>query len=174
MSFDVAMASALSLPTAALADTIADPPQIGSRIAEAETLIRMLLCTEGTDDVVHARLEASVDECVDMWTPTVHTTTRFDLAAVLADHDDAIGDVSLSITESAASRSRALLAWQAAGRFERPAFLDDDHLLEPNGAVVRLAGATSVSFTPGGRALRIRCYYDRLSLIEQMMAPIQT
>ena len=62
----------------------------------------------------------------------------------------------------------ALLLWLATGRFSRPAFFDDEHLIEPTGAVIRVAGATSVSFNAGRRADRIRCYYDRLSVIEQM------
>lgn len=171
-SIDIAATTTVELPLTALAETIGDAADGHPRAVAAESLMRILLCDEAGDDVAIARLEAALDEYVDVWTPALHTSSRFELTSVMVDLDDAIGNVSIAITESASNRSSALLAWQATGRFERPAFLDDDHLLEPNGAVIRLAGATSVSFGPEGRAVRIRCYYDRLSLVEQMMSSI--
>lgn len=147
------------------------PTDDDARIVGAEGVVRILLGDGEADDVAIPRLEADVDEYVDVWTPTLHTTTRFELIAALAEIDDVISDVVLTITETVATPSGALMTWQATGRFARPAFFDDDHLLEPNGAVVHVAGATSVSFTAAGRAERIRCYYDRLGLIEQLLAP---
>lgn len=170
MSIDIATATAMASPPRSI-DAIGGSVERGLHIADAERLIRTLLCGIGADEMAAAALEAAVDEYVDVWTPALHTMTRFELISVMVDLDDAIGQVAVAFTESAATRSVAMLGWQATARFVRPTFLDDDHLLEPTGAVIRLTGATSVSFTSAGRAERIRCYYDRLALVEQMLGP---
>ncbi len=158
----------VELPDAAIGQA-AEEAENGPTLDSAKELTRTLLSHGDGDDAL-AQLEAALDEHVDVWTPALHTTSRFELVSVLDGLDDAIGDVRVRFTESALAGSITFLGWQATGRFVRPAFLDDDHLLEPSGAVIRLAGAASLSFTAGGRAERIRCYYDRLALIEQMVA----
>lgn len=168
MSIDISTASSMVPPHPPIASAAVESKNAVGRVVDAEALVRALLCDHGPGDVAPALLEAGVDEHVDVWTPSLHTTTRHELMSALADIDDSIGDVAVAFTEVATTRSTALLAWQATGRFSRPAFLDDDRLLEPTGAVIRVAGATSVSFTAGGRADRIRCYYDRLALVEQV------
>lgn len=116
-----------------------------------------------------AQLEADVDEQVEVWTPSMNLHSRFDLVATLTSVDDAIDDFEVAFTESVASPPIVLLEWMATGRFTRPAFLDDDELIEPTGTVIRVGGALSLSFDRGQRATRICCYYDRLALIEQML-----
>jgi hypothetical protein len=145
-----------------------EPP---GRCVDDATTLTLSLLSDACDDPGRARLAAGVDEYVDVWTPALHTTSRFELLAVLNGLDDAITDVAVTFTDAVHTGSTALLAWIASGRFSHPAFLDDDHLVEPSGAVIRIAGATSVSFTADHRADRIRCYYDRLGIVEQMMAP---
>jgi hypothetical protein len=137
-------------------------------------MLARVLLTDGHDDSSLAQLEAAVDENVDLWTPALHTTSRFELVSALGSIDDAITDVTVAVADAAQSGSSVHLAWLASGRFSRPAFLDDDHLIEPTGAVVKVAGATRMSFTVGLRAERISCYYDRLSLVEQMLTPGST
>lgn len=166
----VAGSSVMGLPGSTSSDAPSESLADRRPFSDAEDLTRILL-SDGTDDVALARLQAGVDENVDVWTPALHTTSRFDLVSALVDVDDAIADVRVTFTESSHAQSTTFLGWKATGRFARPAFLDDDHLLEPSGAVIRLAGATSVSFTAGRRADRIRCYYDRLGLIEQLLGP---
>ncbi|MGA9279394.1 hypothetical protein [Ilumatobacter sp.] len=143
----------------------------GGLLLGAKAISRMLLCGIGADELAAAELEAGVDEYVDVWTPTLHTVARFELISVLVDLDDAIGDVAVAFTEAVATGSVAMLNWQVTARFVRPVFLDSDHLLEPTGAVLHVAGAASVSFTAAGRADRVRCYYDRLALVEQIVSP---
>ncbi len=129
----------------------------------------MLLCHGPADSDELAILEAGVDEHVDVWTPALHTTSRFELTSAISNADDAVSDVAVWFTDSVATPSCAFLSWLATGRFAQPAILDDDHLLEPTGAVLRLAGAITLSFATSGRAERIRCYYDRIGLLEQML-----
>ncbi len=164
-TIDIAGSTAADLPDSTLPHSEGTPAT-----RKSEDLLRILLCDGADDADAIATLEAGVDEQVDVWTPALHTTSRFELVSALVGHDDAIGDIAVTFTESAQAGSMTFLEWQATGRFVRPAFLDDDHLLEPSGAVIRLAGAASLSFLSGGRADRVRCYYDRLALVEQLLA----
>ena len=132
-------------------------------------MLTLALLADRCDGSALARLEAGVDEFVDLWTPALHTTSRCELVSALTTIDDSVTDVAVTFTNALQDGSTALLVWLATGRFSRPAFFDDEHLVEPSGAVIRVAGATSMSFTAGRRADRIRCYYDRLSVIEQMV-----
>lgn len=169
MSIDIATATSSSPPHRPIVGTPGGASESGCLLQDAKAISRTLLCGLGADDVAAAELEARVDEYVDVWTPTLHTTARFELISVMVDLDDAIGDVAVTFAEAVASGSVAMLSWQATARFVRPAVLDGDRLLEPTGAVIRVAGATSVSFTGAGRADRVRCFYDRLALVEQIV-----
>lgn len=140
------------------------------RAKAAERLASTLLATSVDDDDL-ARLEADVDELVQVWTPSMHLHSRFELMSVLVDVDDAIGEIAVSFTATAVTSSSVLLEWMATGRFNGPLFLVDDELVEPTGAVIRAAGVLSLAFDHGQRATRISCYYDRLALIEQVLHP---
>lgn len=175
-------ASSLHIITVAgsAADTVPQKPELGRfrssigrgrPIGDAMALTRWLLCNEG-DDSSLARLGAAVDEHVDVWTPVLHTTSRFALVSTLARLDDAIADVTVTFTDAVEEGSTVALIWQATGRFLRPACLDDNHLIEPSGLPIRVAGTTWVSFTTAPLAGRIRCDYDRLSVLEQLMAGV--
>jgi hypothetical protein len=155
-------------PTAGLPD-LSHTVRPSGRCSNDALALTDALIAGGRDDATLARLAAAVDEHVDLWTPALHTTSRFELVSTLADIDDAVTDVTLNVTEAVDSGSSALLVWLATGRFSKPAFFDDDHLIEPSGAVIRVAGTTSVSFTSDHRAERIRLYYDRLSIMAQML-----
>jgi hypothetical protein len=139
------------------------------RCIDDAQLLTSILLADADDEGSMAALEAAVDELVDVWTPAAHMTSRLELMSALADVDDAIGDVVVTFGDGAGSPRSAFVAWSATGRFVRPASLDDDRILEPDGSVIRLAGVTSVAFGAGHRAERIRCYYDRLALIEQLL-----
>jgi hypothetical protein len=117
-----------------------------------------------------ARLEAGVDELVVVWTPSICLRSRVELVAALLQSDDAIRDVAVSFGSGVATRSTAMVEWVASGSFSGPAFLHDDVLVEPTGAVVRVPGAIAASFV-SGRATRITLYFDRLAVLEQMMYP---
>ena len=139
------------------------------RCIDDARFVTCVLLADDNDESALAELEAAVAEQVDVWTPSGHLSSRLQLMSMLADVDDAIGEVVVTFTESAGSPRSAFVAWSASGTFIRPASLDDDQILEPDGSVIRVAGVTSVSFDASHRADRIRCYFDRLSLIEQLV-----
>lgn len=164
-----ATAARPDIPTTPLEYMPHDPEVGGHDLVEPAKMLTLGLLADRFDASVLARLEAAVDEFVDLWTPALHTTSRHELVSALTTIDDAVTEVALIFTGALQGGSTTLLVWSATGRFSRPAFFDDEHLVEPTGAVIRVVGATSVSFTTGRRADRIRCYYDRLSVIEQML-----
>jgi hypothetical protein len=170
-SIDISTSASIGLPDVPIGPQVLDRIDHSGTLEAAEELTLLLLCSRDVGDDGIARLEAGVDEYVDVWTPALHTTSRFELVSVFAGLDDSIGDLVVTFSEAVESGPTVFLSWRASGRFVRPAFLDDDHLLEPTGAVIRLAGAISLAFTAGRRAERIRCYYDRLALVTQMLAP---
>lgn len=134
----------------------------------AQDVTRVLLGSWDADEDVLARLESRLDEHVHLWTPAVHTTTRFELVRLLADLDDAISDVVVDFDDVVEARLHVCLTWTATGRFAQPALIDDDRLVEPTGSLVQVAGATVVTFTEDRRASAIRCYYDRQAIVDQL------
>jgi hypothetical protein len=136
-------------------------------VAAAKRVATALLTTPVDDDL--ARLEADVDERVDVWTPSLRLHSRHELVAALTNVDDAIRDLEVVLTEVSAETNPVMLEWLATGRFTGPVFLDDDEFVEPTGAVIRVAGAIALAFGSGHRVERIRCYYDRLALLEQVL-----
>jgi hypothetical protein len=157
------------VPTTPLERATSVPGAGEHGLVDRAKMLTLGLLADRCDGSALARLEAGVDELVDLWTPALHTTSRYELVSALTNTDDSVSDVAVTFTDGMQAGSTALLVWLATGRFSRPAFFDDEHLVEPTGAVIRFAGATSVTFTVGCRAERIRCYYDRLSVVEQMV-----
>lgn len=138
-------------------------------LCAARRIARTLLATVGVDDDDLAMLEAEVDERVDVWTPSIRLRSRYELMSALVNADDTIGEISVAFSEAAATSSTVLLEWSAIGRFTGPALLNDDELVEPTGAAIRVDGTLGLSFSGGHRATQIRCYYDRLAVIEQLV-----
>lgn len=145
-----------------------DDDAVQRRSVVAKRMGHALLATPLTHREL-ARLEADVDEMVDVWTPGCHLRSRFELTSFLLAGDDAIGELEVDVVETVVTGHTVLLEWVATGRVTGPAFLDDDELIEPTGAVVRVGGVLCVHFGGGERATRVACYYDRLGLIEQML-----
>jgi len=141
-----------------------------TRLEIAAFLVYALLTdVDAVRDVV-AELEASVDESVVVWSPCVSTRSRTDLVAALLDGDDAITDVAVSILGAGHSDSTVYVEWLVEGRFNNAGFLNDDVLVEASGGLVEAAGMIAVVFR-GSRATNIRCYYDGLGLLEQVVHP---
>jgi hypothetical protein len=118
-------------------------------------------------------LEASVDEEVLVWSPCVCTRSRTALVTALLDGDDAITEVQVSIIGASATESTVHLEWHFEGRFNNCGFLNDDVLIEPSGATVAASGVLVVELRQS-RATHIRCYYDGLGLLEQVVRPPTT
>lgn len=145
----------------------ASPGATQHLVAYACLLANGLIVDGSTDDDGLARLEAALDEFVEVWTPSVHTRSRFEFVSLLAGSDDAIREITVSTGDASVGGSSVLLEWSATGRFAGPLFLDDDRLVEPTGGVIEVAGGFVAAFD-GERAVGLRLYYDQLTLLAQM------
>ena len=141
-----------------------------TRAEVAQFLAYVLLSDTSRMRSLVPELEASVDENVVVWSPCVCTTSRTDLVAALLESDDAISDVGVSIIGTSTVDSTVYVEWHVEGRFNNAGFLNDDVLIEPSGAVIEESGVLVVVFHHN-RATHIRCYYDGLGLLEQVVRP---
>jgi hypothetical protein len=113
-------------------------------------------------------VESLLADDVVTWSPALHTGSRTALLAALADGDDAVTDVQLTVVGEAVVGTTAYVEWQLCGRFDNAGFVNDDILVEPSCAPVVCPGVLVLTFVRGQVAL-IRCYYDALSLVEQVL-----
>jgi len=134
----------------------------------AHFLAHVLLSDASVVMALLTELEASVAEDVVVWSPCVCTTSRTDLVAALLEGDDAITDVDVTILGASATESTAHVEWHLQGRFNNAGFLNDDVLIEPSGATVAVSGVLVVEFRQS-LARHIRCYYDELGVLEQVV-----
>jgi hypothetical protein len=116
-------------------------------------------------------VEASVDERVRVWSPSLCADSRTSLVSALLESDDAITDVVVSIVGETSTRSVVLVEWHLEGLFNNAGFVNDDLLIEPSGRMVEATGVLVIEFA-GGRASQIRCYYDALGFLEQVIGPV--
>jgi len=144
------------------------PPAGGSRADVARFLAHALLSDAAHLQSVVADVEASLHENVSVWSPCVSTGSRRELVAALLDGDDALTDVGVSILGISTSDSTVSVEWRVEGRFRNAGFLNDSLLVEPSGATVEATGVLVVVFEEE-RAISIRCYYDTLGLLEQVI-----
>ncbi|MFL6204311.1 MAG: nuclear transport factor 2 family protein, partial [Acidimicrobiales bacterium] len=166
--------AAAAPPIAPLTGRIYGPsetPTSRSTLPEiARFLARALLTDMPGMAAVLPDLEASVDEDVVVWSPCVSTRSRTELVTALLEGDDSISDVRVSILGTSRSGSTVFVEWGLEGHFDNAGFVNDDVLIEPSGATVQATGVCVIEFRHH-RAIRIRCYYDSLSLFEQVMGP---
>jgi len=146
------------------------PMPRGTDLEIARFLVYALLTDVDAVRSVVPELEASVDEGVTVWSPCVSTRSRTDLVAALLDGDDAITDVSVSILGASSHESTVYVEWLLEGRFNNAGFLNDDVLIEASGGLVEASGVIVAVFRDN-RATDIRCYYDGLGLLEQVVRP---
>jgi len=150
-----------------------DAPTSRSTLPEVARFLTRVLLTDppGMAQVI-PDLEASVDEDVVVWSPCVSTRSRTELVTALLEGDDSISDVQVSILGTSRSGSTVYVEWGLEGHFDNAGFLNDDMLIEPSGATVEATGVCVIEFRHH-RAIRIRCYYDGLSLLEQVVGPTE-
>jgi len=145
------------------------PTARGTHVDVAQFLAHVLLSDVSSITALVSELEASVDEDVVVWSPCVCTTSRAALVAALLEGDDAITEVEVAILGTSATEATVHVEWHLRGRFSNVGFLNDDVLVEPSGAAVVASGVLVVEFRQEV-ALDIRCYYDELGVLEQVVS----
>ena len=146
-----------------------DPPPDPDHLrAVSERVARALLADAPAVTDTLLELEGVLDESVVVWSPALQITSRDGLLAAVLGSDDALADVRLSLVGTAVDGNTSCVEWRVHGTFEKAGFLNDDILVEPSRAAVECAGVLVLTFS-GDRVTVIRCFYDSLSLLEQML-----
>ncbi len=83
--------------------------------------------------------------------------------------------MAVAIMGECVSGPTSWIEWRAEGTFRNPGFLNDDVLVEPSGVRVRSCGVLVLDFSRE-RVRGIRCYYDGLALVGQVLTrpPVPT
>lgn len=139
----------------------------------AQFLTRVLLGPTASVFAAVPEIESAVDERVVAWSPSMYTTSRTELVHALLDGDDSVDCLDVSILSICAAGRNVYVQWRVRGRFDNAAFLDDDFLIEPSHGIIQSAGVVIYSFA-GTVVDRIECYYDALTLLEQILPPSDT
>jgi ketosteroid isomerase-like protein len=115
-------------------------------------------------------LADAVDEAVEVWSPSLYTTSRVQLVEALAARDDAVVDLRVDVERVTHLGRRVLVEWRVVGRFDNAGFLNDDVLVEPTHRSVESAGVMILTFRDE-LVVRIDCFFDALALLEQVLDP---
>jgi ketosteroid isomerase-like protein len=107
-------------------------------------------------------------EDVTGWSPNMLVVSRDELAAELAERDDALTNVSIEIDTMDAHDGRAAAEWRVAANHTGPLVLDEDIVIEPTDRRIVLAGATFAEFRDG-KICAFRHYFDDAALLEQLL-----
>lgn len=144
------------------------PPDADHLRAVSELVARALLADPAAVTDTLLALEGVLDEAVVMWSPALQITSRDELLAALLGSDDALSHVQLTLVRAVVEGRTTCVEWRVHGLFDKAGFLNDDILVEPSRAAVECAGVLVLTFS-GERVSAIRCFYDSLSLLEQML-----
>jgi ketosteroid isomerase-like protein len=101
------------------------------------------------------------------WSPNLFVTSRDELAAELADRDEALSNVVFSLDALDVIGNKAIAEWRVEADHTGPLHLDD-LVVEPTGRRLTLAGASFAEFR-GEQICAFRHYFDDAALIEQMI-----
>jgi hypothetical protein len=143
----------------------ADPERVR---AVSEVVARSLLSDRSRIMEAIRELEPVLDEDVVTWTPAWHTDSRDALFAALLGAEDTLAEVRLTLAGSVVEGCTSCVMWQVRARFDNAGFLNDDLLVEPSRGPVECSGVLLLTFE-GDLVVSVRCYYDSLSLLEQML-----
>jgi hypothetical protein len=145
-----------------------NPPSADRQRSVTAFIVPALLSNGDDLTGVIDRIAARVDELIRCQSPALLTTSRTELISALIAGDDAITHVSVKLSSIALAGATSFVEWEMRGRFTRPAFLDDDLMIEPTGQPVNATGVMVLTFV-GDRVGDIRCYHDAVALDDQLL-----
>jgi limonene-1,2-epoxide hydrolase len=124
---------------------------------------------------IGAFLTGDVGVCEDVFTrdvvwssPFMTTSSRDELETRLSSRADALTDIELSIVHLVADADVAVAEWTVAANHARPFVVPGDTRLDPGGERMVLGGVTVANFQ-GTRISAIRHYFDKVTLLEQLL-----
>ena len=124
---------------------------------------------------IGAFLTGDVSACEDVFTrdvlwssPVMTSSSRDELETRLSSRANALTNVELSLVHVVAEGEVAVAEWRVAADHARPFVVPEDTRLDPAGERMVLGGVTVANFQ-GPRISAIRHYFDKATLVEQLM-----
>jgi ketosteroid isomerase-like protein len=137
---------------------------MGSNEARIATLIRALEASIAGDSTEVADLY--VDD-IQGWSPAMSVSSIAELAVEYEDRGGAFSDLVLDVSPVEISGERACVEWVVTLTHSGPFALDDETVIEPTGARVKLHGVTVAEFA-GDKIASFRQYWDEVELHAQL------
>jgi ketosteroid isomerase-like protein len=129
------------------------------------------------EDAVRALVSGDTDgvaslftEDVVGWSPVLSVSSLAELQAEVAERDDALSNLEITVDSIDFIGDKAIAEWRVAADHTGPLLIDDDLLVEPTGRHVILAGVIIAEFR-GNQIRAFRTYFDDAALLEQMLLP---
>ena len=120
-------------------------------------------------------LTGDVSVCEDVFSrdvvwssPVMTTSTRDELETRLSSRAGGLTNIELSFVHLVADGDVGVAEWRAAADHVRPFVVPEDTRLDPGGERVVLCGVTVANFE-GGRISAIRHYFDKATVLEQLL-----
>jgi SnoaL-like polyketide cyclase len=135
-----------------------------SRLPLFEKAVRALVSGD-TDDVA----SLFTDDVVG-WSPILSVSSLAELEAEVAERDDALSNIEVSLDSIDFIGDKAIAEWRVSADHTGPLLIDDDLLVEPTGRRIILAGVIIAEFR-GNQIRTFRTYFDDAALLEQMLLP---
>jgi hypothetical protein len=120
------------------------------------------------DDAGIAELRDLCTGDLTVWTPNMLATGLADLSEQLGYREGAFSDVSIAFDSVGVFGNTGLAEFRLSATFSGPFVVDDEVVLEPNGAQL-LLGVAAVADFAGDRISAVRAYFDDATLLEQML-----
>lgn len=113
-------------------------------------------------------LPALFTDDVSGWSPNLLVTSLDELAAAVADREDALSNVVVEIDALDLFGNKGLVEYRVSAEFSGPFVVSEETVIEPNGRTIQL-GAILVAEFVGDRIAAFRNYFDDAALMEQML-----
>jgi ketosteroid isomerase-like protein len=137
---------------------------MASNAARAATLVRALEASIVGDTGVIPELYT---DDVTGWAPALTVNSATELAVEFEEREGAFSDIELEVSPFDVAGDRACVEWIVSVTHSGPLELDDDIVIDPTNARVKLHGITVAQFD-GDRISSFRQYWDELELLEQL------
>jgi predicted ester cyclase len=103
------------------------------------------------------------------WSPALHVSSLAELSDALADREQALSNVRVSVRSLQLSGAKATAEWRVDADHTGTLVLDEELTVPATGRHVHLGGATFAEFE-NGKIRAFRSYFDEMGLLEQLMA----
>jgi len=103
------------------------------------------------------------------WSPAVTVSSLAELRDVLKDRDEALSNVTVTITGCNAGGNKVVAEWRLDADHTGPLEVNEELTVDATGRHIHFGGATFAEFR-GDKIHAFRSYFDDFALLEQLLA----